>query len=133
MRRTAEVQIKVQVFDNSDLTPLADALVEVHGNQSVLATARAGADGTVTVDFGYRAASWVIISAAKSNYVTNSVPWFSGRPPRKTSPLSRALVTPDMHLCLSSSFSSGSSSSASVRLSKFVPSGSSTRYADSVR
>ncbi|XP_051928261.1 protein FAM171A2 [Hippocampus zosterae] len=76
-----EVQIKVQVFDNSDLTPLADALVEVHGNQSVLATARAGADGAVTVDFEYRAASWVIISAAKANYVTNSVPWFSGRPP----------------------------------------------------
>ncbi|XP_049615795.1 protein FAM171A2 [Syngnathus scovelli] len=76
-----EVQIKVQVFDNSDLSPLADALVEVHGNQSALATARAGADGTARVDFDYRAASWVIISAAKANYVTNSVPWYSGRPP----------------------------------------------------
>ncbi|XP_077357931.1 protein FAM171A2 [Festucalex cinctus] len=76
-----EVQIKVQVFDNNDLSPLADALVEVHGNQSVLASARAGADGAVRVDFHYRAATWVIISAAKANYVTNSVPWYSGRPP----------------------------------------------------
>ncbi|XP_077405916.1 protein FAM171A2 [Vanacampus margaritifer] len=76
-----EVQIKVQVFDNSDLSPLADTLVEVHGNQSVLASARAGADGAVRVDFRYRAATWVIISATKANYVTNSVPWYSGRPP----------------------------------------------------
>ncbi|XP_061562614.1 protein FAM171A2 isoform X2 [Phycodurus eques] len=76
-----EVQIKVQVLDSSDLSPLADALVQVHGNQSVSASARAGADGTVRVDFRYRAATWVIISAAKPDYVTNSVPWYSGRPP----------------------------------------------------
>ncbi|XP_061667240.1 protein FAM171A2 isoform X2 [Syngnathoides biaculeatus] len=76
-----EVQIKVQVLDSGDLSPLADALVQVHGNQSVSASARAGADGAVKVDFRYRAATWVIISAAKPDYVTNSVPWYSGRPP----------------------------------------------------
>ncbi|XP_061611789.1 protein FAM171A2 isoform X2 [Phyllopteryx taeniolatus] len=77
----SEVQIKVQVLDSSDLSPLADALVQVHGNQSVSTSARAGADGTVRVDFRYRAATWVIISASKPDYVTNSVPWYSGRPP----------------------------------------------------
>nr|XP_061807844.1 protein FAM171A2-like [Nerophis lumbriciformis] len=76
-----DVQIKVQVLDNSDLSPLADALVEVHGNRSVLASARAGADGAARLDFRYRAATRVIISAAKDNYITNSLPWHSGRAP----------------------------------------------------
>ncbi|XP_026207961.1 protein FAM171A2 [Anabas testudineus] len=77
-----EVQIKVQVFDNSDLSPLADAQVEVHGNQSkILASSRAGGDGVVRVSFLYRAGTWVIITASKQDYVTNSVPWHSSRIP----------------------------------------------------
>ncbi|XP_061563934.1 protein FAM171A2 isoform X1 [Cololabis saira] len=76
-----DVQIKVQVFDNSDLSPLADAQVEVHGNGSLLATSRAGSDGVVRVTFPYRAGTWVIISASKRDYVTNSVPWHSSRIP----------------------------------------------------
>ena len=81
----ADVQIRVQVFDNSDLSPLSDAQVVVHGNQSVLASSRAGPDGVLRVTFPYRLATWVIISASKQDYVTNSVPWHSGRVPRKSS------------------------------------------------
>lgn len=81
----AEVQIKVQVFDNSDLSPLADAQVEVHGNQSaILASSRAGSDGVLRVSFLYRTGTWVVITASKPDYVTNSVPWHSGRIPRKS-------------------------------------------------
>lgn len=76
-----EVQIKVQVFDNSDLSPLADAHVEVHGNQTILASSRAGSDGTLRVNFLYRTGTWVIIAASKRDYVTNSVPWHSSRIP----------------------------------------------------
>lgn len=79
-----EVQIKVQVFDNSDLSPLADAQVEVHGNQTVLASSRAGSDGVLRVSFLYRAGTWVIITASKQDYVTNSVPWHSSRIPCKS-------------------------------------------------
>ncbi|XP_028990460.1 protein FAM171A2 [Betta splendens] len=77
-----EVQIKVQVFDNSDLSPLAGAQVEVHSNQTrILASSRAGGDGVVRVSFLYRAGTWVIITASKQDYVTNSVPWHSSRIP----------------------------------------------------
>lgn len=77
----AEVQIKVQVFDNSDLSPLASAQVEVHGNQTVLASSRAGGDGVLRVSFLYRTGTWVVITASKQDYVTNSVPWHSSRIP----------------------------------------------------
>ncbi|XP_056153651.1 protein FAM171A2 [Lampris incognitus] len=76
-----EVQIRVQVFDNSDLSPLADAQVEVHGNKTVLASSKAGSDGVLRVDFLYRLGTWVIITASKQDYVTNSVPWHSSRIP----------------------------------------------------
>ncbi|XP_078135721.1 protein FAM171A2 isoform X1 [Sander vitreus] len=76
-----EVQIKVQVFDNSDLSPLVDAQVEVHSNQTILASSRAGSDGVLRVSFLYRPGTWVIITASKQDYVTNSVPWHSSRIP----------------------------------------------------
>lgn len=79
-----EVQIKVQVFDNSDLSPLADAQVDVHGNQTILASGKAGSDGVLRVSFSYRAGTWVIITASKRDYVTNSVPWHSSRIPCKS-------------------------------------------------
>lgn len=81
---STEVQIKVQVFDNSDLSPLADAQVNVHGNQTILASDRAGSDGTVRVSFLYRTGTRVIITASKQDYVTNSVPWHSSRIPCKS-------------------------------------------------
>lgn len=88
-----EVQIKVQVFDNSDLSPLADAQVEVHGNQSaLLASGRADGGGVVRVGFLYRTGTSVIITASKQNYVTNSVPWHSSRIPCEKVPLLCHLV-----------------------------------------
>lgn len=72
------------MFDNSDLSPLADAEVKVHGNQTVLASDRAGSDGTVKVRFLYRAGTRVVITASKQDYVTNSVPWHSSRIPCKS-------------------------------------------------
>ncbi|XP_028843724.1 protein FAM171A2 [Denticeps clupeoides] len=76
-----EVLVKVQLFDNSDLSPLADADVQVFGNQSVLAASRAGNDGVVTVTFLYRPGTWVIVSASKRGFVTNSAPWHASRIP----------------------------------------------------
>uniref|UniRef100_A0A4W5K682 Family with sequence similarity 171 member A2 n=1 Tax=Hucho hucho TaxID=62062 RepID=A0A4W5K682_9TELE len=75
------VQIRVQVFDNSDLSPLAGAAIEVHGNRSVLASNQAGSDGVLRVTFLYHPGTWVIISASKHDYVTNSVPWHASRIP----------------------------------------------------
>lgn len=81
------MQIKVQVFDNSDLSPLADAQVDVHGNQStILASGRADGDGVVGVGFLYRTGTSVVITASKQNYVTNSVPWHSSRIPCEKTP-----------------------------------------------
>ena len=78
---SAEVQVRVQVFDSSDLSPLSHALVEVHGNQSVLASSEAGSDGMLVVNFLYRPGTLVIISASKRDYITNSVPWHAKRIP----------------------------------------------------
>ncbi|XP_064170490.1 protein FAM171A2-like [Anguilla rostrata] len=80
-RGPLEVLIRVQVFDNSDLSPLPDATVEVHGNQSTPSTGRAGSDGIATVTLLYRPGTWVIIAASKPGYVTNSAPWHAKRIP----------------------------------------------------
>uniref|UniRef100_A0A4W4F2B6 Protein FAM171A2 n=1 Tax=Electrophorus electricus TaxID=8005 RepID=A0A4W4F2B6_ELEEL len=77
----AEVLIKVQVFDNSDLSPLKEAAVQVYGNQSTLASGLAGEDGIIRVTFLYRPGSWVIVAASKYGFVTNSAPWHAGRIP----------------------------------------------------
>nr|XP_023691244.1 protein FAM171A2-like isoform X2 [Paramormyrops kingsleyae] len=76
-----EVLIKVQVFDNSDLSPLAGAAVEIYGNQSTLASSKAGSDGVVMATFVYRPGTRVIVTAAKQGYVTNSAPWHANRVP----------------------------------------------------
>ncbi|XP_076853293.1 protein FAM171A2 isoform X2 [Brachyhypopomus gauderio] len=76
-----EVLIKVQVFDNSDLSPLKEAAVQVYGNQSTLVSGLAGEDGVVTVTFLYRPGSWVIVAASKHGFVTNSAPWHANRIP----------------------------------------------------
>ncbi|KAJ8364643.1 hypothetical protein SKAU_G00134740 [Synaphobranchus kaupii] len=78
---TLDVLIRVRVFDNSDLAPLPEAAVEVYGNQSTLASSRAGSDGVVTVTFQYHPGTWVIVTASKQGYVTNSAPWQAGRIP----------------------------------------------------
>lgn len=81
--RSTEVLIKVQIFDNSDLSPLKEAAVQMHGNQSVLASGLTGEDGIVTVTFLYRPGNWVIVSAVKHGFVTNSAPWHANRIPCK--------------------------------------------------
>lgn len=78
-----EVLIKVQVFDNSDLSPVAGAAVEIYGNQSTLASGKAGGDGVVMAAFVYRPGTWVIVTADKQGYVTNSAPWHANRVPCK--------------------------------------------------
>uniref|UniRef100_A0AAZ3PCN8 Protein FAM171A2 n=1 Tax=Oncorhynchus tshawytscha TaxID=74940 RepID=A0AAZ3PCN8_ONCTS len=76
-----EVLIRVQVFDNSDLSPLAETAVDVYGNQSTLASSKAGKDGVVMVTFLYRPGTWVIVTATKQGFVTNSAPWHASRIP----------------------------------------------------
>ncbi|MBN3312903.1 F1712 protein, partial [Atractosteus spatula] len=78
---STEVFIRVQVFDNSDLSPLARAAVEVYGNQSTLASGVAGGDGAVAVTFQYRPGTWVIVTASRQGFVTNSAPWHASRIP----------------------------------------------------
>lgn len=76
-----EVLIKVQVFDNSDLSSLKDAAVQVCGNQTILASSLAGEDGIITLNFLYRPGTWVIVTASKHGFVTNSAPWHASRIP----------------------------------------------------
>ncbi|XP_023646384.1 protein FAM171A2-like [Paramormyrops kingsleyae] len=80
-RGTLEVLLRVQVFDNSDLSPLTDATVEIYGNQSILASSKAVSDGIVVVRFQYHPGTWVIVAASKTGYVTNSAPWHANRIP----------------------------------------------------
>lgn len=79
----SEVQVRVQVFDGGDLSPLSNAAITVHGNQSVLAQSKAGSDGVQVVSFLYRTGTWVIITASQRDYLTSSVPWHASRVPRE--------------------------------------------------
>ncbi|TRY96507.1 hypothetical protein DNTS_031545 [Danionella cerebrum] len=76
-----EVLIKIQIFDNSDLSPLKGCTVQVCGNQTVPASGLAGEDGIVTFQFLYQPGTWVIVVASKHGYVTNSAPWHASRIP----------------------------------------------------
>ncbi|XP_067291215.1 protein FAM171A2 [Pseudorasbora parva] len=80
-REALEVQVRVQVFDGGDLSPLPNAAITVHGNQSVLAQSKAGSDGVQVVSFLYRTGTWVIITASQRDYLTSSVPWHASRLP----------------------------------------------------
>ncbi|XP_073687208.1 protein FAM171A2 [Garra rufa] len=80
-KEALEVQVRVQVFDSGDLSPLANAAIAVHGNQTLLAQSKAGSDGVQVVSFLYRTGTWVIITASQRDYLTSSVPWHASRLP----------------------------------------------------
>ncbi|XP_048470353.1 protein FAM171A2-like [Rhincodon typus] len=80
-----EVSVKVQVFDNGDLSPLTDAAVDIYTNQSWLATGTTDKDGVALITLQYRLGTWLIVTAAKPGFVTNSAPWHANKTPLFTS------------------------------------------------
>uniref|UniRef100_UPI00398EBE03 protein FAM171A2 n=1 Tax=Pristiophorus japonicus TaxID=55135 RepID=UPI00398EBE03 len=80
-----EVSIKVQVFDNGDLSPLVEAAIKVYTNQSWLAAGTTDKDGVALITLQYRLGTRLIVSAAKYGFVTNSAPWRANKTPLFTS------------------------------------------------